>query len=234
MNSECLLKALKDMGLNNKFHVELLEKHYEMVIEKNKVMNLTSITDEKEFIIKHICDSLAPLLFLNIAGKKCIDVGTGAGFPGVPLKIATGSIEMDYAESVGKKANFVDQIINVLGLDGEVFVRRAEDMGRDELLREKYDIVFARAISRLNILTEYCTPLVKPGGMLVAYKGPHPEEEINKATKSFKILHCKMDNVYEYTLPSTDIKHTLVIIKKNAGTPKEYPRPTAKIKKHPL
>ncbi len=234
MNRDFLVDALTDLGIAKGFHVELLEKYYERVTEKNKVMNLTSITGEREFVIKHICDSAAPLLFLDLRNKKCIDVGTGGGFPGIPLRIIEGSLSMDYVESVGKKADFVAQTAEELGLGGRVYVKRAEDMGRDKTARESYDAVFARAVSGLNVLAEYCTPLLKPGGILAAYKGPDPKEEIDGAHAALDELHCRMDRLCEYELPYTDIKHTLVVIKKHGSTPADYPRPTAKIKRRPL
>ncbi|MDI6601528.1 MAG: 16S rRNA (guanine(527)-N(7))-methyltransferase RsmG [Thermoanaerobacteraceae bacterium] len=234
MDREFLLQALTNFGIKKSFHVELLEKYYERVIDVNKVMNLTSITDEKEFIIKHICDSASPLLIMDIKGKKCIDIGTGAGFPGIPLKILEPVATMDYAESIGKKANFVKETIEMLGLEGRVFGKRAEDIGRDISLRESYDIVFTRAVSSLNLLMEYCIPLLRIGGILVSYKGRDPEEEIANAKNALKIFSCSIKDIYEYVLPDSDIKHTLVIIEKNNKTPDKYPRPTAKIVKNPL
>lgn len=234
MNIEFLTQALSYFGLKNKFHVELLERYYEKVTEKNKVMNLTTITDEREFVIKHICDSASPLLFLSIEGKKCIDVGTGAGFPGIPLKILEDSIGMDYVESISKKANFVKETIVDLGLDGSVFAKRAEDVARDKRLRESYDIVFTRAVSSLNLLIEFCAPLLKVNGILVSYKGPQPKDEISKAKKAIDTLNCKVNEVYEYVLPYIDVKHTLVVIEKINTTPDVYPRPTQKIMKNPL
>jgi 16S rRNA methyltransferase GidB len=234
MDKDFLVHALTVFGIRPPFHVELLEKYYDRVMEVNKVMNLTSIVDEREFIIKHICDSVSPLLFMDINGLKCIDIGTGAGFPGIPLKVMVPDTEMDYMESIKKKARFVKETIEILGIDGTVYDKRAEESGHDPSLRESYDVVFSRAVSSLNVLLEYSVPLLKVGGRMVAYKGPSPEEEIDSAAGALNILSARVESVYKYNLPESGITHSLIVIRKIAETKGLYPRPSARISKKPL
>ncbi|MBQ8951786.1 MAG: 16S rRNA (guanine(527)-N(7))-methyltransferase RsmG [Eubacterium sp.] len=221
---------------------ERLDKYYHMVVEKNKVMNLTAITEEHEFLIKHFADSLSvysavPLFKEMISSGKCtlIDVGTGAGFPGIPLKIIFPEIEITLLDSLQKRVNFLNEVVAGLGLDGITAVHsRAEDGARDPKLRDGFDLVVSRAVASLPVLSEYCLPYVKPGGLLIAYKSGDIKEELEGASHALKVLGGKLCDSPVFTLPDSDISRSFVVVKKLKLTPKAYPRKAGAIKKEPL
>jgi len=212
---------------------ENYRKFYEYMVEKNKVMNLTGITEEAESARLHFLDCAALLAAEDFRGKRVIDVGTGAGFPGVPLKIAEPSIDITLLDSLAKRLTFLDEVIALLGLENTRTIHaRAEEAPAE--FREAFDIATARAVTRLDALAELCLPLVKKGGAFVAMKGPAAAEELAEAEKAIRVLGGKVEKLHTYTIPGTDVTHTAVVIRKVASTPKQYPRSWAKIKKAPI
>ncbi|MCD7855914.1 MAG: 16S rRNA (guanine(527)-N(7))-methyltransferase RsmG [Clostridiales bacterium] len=204
----------------------------DILLEYNHKMNLTAITEEREIALKHFSDSLTPLSLADFKNKKVIDVGTGAGFPGVPLKIAEPSIKLTLLDSLNKRISFLNAAIDALNLDNTAAVHlRAEEGARTDL-RESFDIAVSRAVADLRILAEFCLPYVKQGGCFIVMKGPNPEEEINSAKKAIAVLGGKIEKIEKITI--SDFSRTLVLIRKVRATPKSYPRSFAKIKKTPL
>ncbi len=208
--------------------------YYDMLIDYNTRMNLTAITEEDDVIVKHFCDSLCLLTKFEVkSGSKIIDVGTGAGFPGIPLLIARPDIKLTLLDGLNKRLVFLRDVLNELGLEAEVVHARAEEGANDKNLREKFDVSTSRAVARLNVLSEYCIPYVKKGGVFLAMKGPAAAEELEEATKAISILGGKLEKTQEYKL-SDDSTRTIVIISKEKHTPPAYPRHNSKIKKQPL
>ncbi|MCD7804426.1 MAG: 16S rRNA (guanine(527)-N(7))-methyltransferase RsmG [Oscillospiraceae bacterium] len=199
----------------------------EMLIEKNKVMNLTAVTDSEGIIVKHFADSCLPLAIENVPhGAKLIDVGTGAGFPSIPMKIVRDDLQITLLDSLNKRVNFLRDVSDSLNLGAECIHSRAEDGARTDL-REAFDIATARAVARLSVLSEYCLPYVKPGGKFLALKGSDCREEIETAEPIITKLGGKIANIVEYSLPNGDGR-TLVVINKVEKTPGEYPRRVVK------
>jgi len=212
--------------------IERFRLYYELLEEKNKVMNLTAISGEEDCARLHFLDSSAPLLVADMTGKKVIDVGTGAGFPGLPLKIMDSSISLTLLDSLDKRIRFLQEVSSAAGLQDINFVHgRAEEPGE---MRECFDFAVSRAVARLSILCEFCLPYVKVGGTFLALKGPAAGEEIEEAKKAISILGGKLEKVYEYAVPGTELRHNIVVIKKASPTPKKYPRRFALMKKNPL
>lgn len=211
------------------------EKYYELLIKYNEVMNLTAITEKEEVKIKHFADSLSPLeLGIIKSGMSIADVGSGAGFPGMPLKIAVPELSVTLIDALEKRIGFLKTVAGELGLkDVDCIHMRAEDAGHDTALREKFDVVLSRAVAPLQILSEYCMPLVKEGGYFLAMKGPSPEEEINEAVGAIKALGGEAERVEEIKLPG-GIVHSIAVIKKISHTPLKYPRKAGKPAKTPL
>ncbi|MCF6096263.1 16S rRNA (guanine(527)-N(7))-methyltransferase RsmG [Thermovorax subterraneus] len=201
----------------------------------NKKVNLTSIKDEEEFIVKHIIDSLMVLKKIEIPyGVKIIDIGTGAGFPGIPIKISRKDLNVYLLDSNKKKTDFLENAIKNLGLkETYVLYGRAENYGKNVHFREKFDYAFARAVSALNVLLELCLPFVKLGGFFVALKGKEPEEEIVQSRGVFEILGGELRDVIYYELPF-EIKRSLVVVEKVGKTPEKYPRREGMPEKKPL
>lgn len=213
--------------------LEQFTAYYELLVETNKVMNLTAITEPEEVAVKHMIDSL--LAFdTGFAGKTLADVGTGAGFPGVPLKIYCPQLQVTLIDSLGKRLKFLEQVIAALGLKGiRCEHARAEDAGRSKH-REAYDIVTARAVARLSVLAEYCLPLVKQGGTFIALKGSKYAEEIAEGKEAVKLLGGRLLSAEEVKLPGLDDGRAIVKIAKLKATPKQYPRKAGTPEKQPL
>lgn len=208
-------------------------RYADLLVEWNEKINLTAITDPAGITEKHFLDSVLPYEWVNVPnGASVIDVGTGAGFPGIPLKIMRDDIRLTLLDSLNKRINFLNTVCDDLGITAECIHGRAEDMGTAQL-REKFDVATARAVARLSVLCEYCLPLVKVGGMFVALKGSSGIDEIKDAENAIKKLGGELITAKEYALPCGDGR-TLVIIKKIAPTPKGYPRPKGKMNKNPL
>ncbi len=215
------------------------------LIDKNKVMNLTAITERDDVIVKHFMDSVAVAgVYPEIALKKLsvIDVGTGAGFPGIPLKIAFPQLDMTLLDSLNKRVNYLNEQIVSIGLDSALgrctaIHSRAEDGARNKELRDAFDIAVSRAVAALPVLLEYCLPFVKPGGVFIAYKSGEIEEELSSAGNALKKLNGKLRETKKITLTGSDnenIERSFVIIEKTAPTPKQYPRKAGTASKDPL
>lgn len=238
-----LIEGCKKLGLElDELKTEKLYRYYELVLEKNKFMNLTAITEEDEFISKHFVDSLsiikAPNLKDELAqakGIKLIDVGTGAGFPGMVLKIVFPSLKITLFDSLKKRLNFLDEVIAELELkDIETLHGRAEDYGNNKLYREKYDICVSRAVANMSALSEYCLPFVKPDGLFVAYKSGGSHSEIRDASKAIKILGGNIEDMQDFMLPDSYIERSIVSVRKIKKTPAQYPRKAGTPAKEPI
>lgn len=218
--------------------VEQFLQYYEMLVEKNKVMNLTGITEYEEVIQKHFLDSLSLIRVIpDIASQKLtvIDLGTGAGFPGIPLKIAFPELEITLMDSLNKRILFLQEVIDALGLKKVSAVHgRAEGMASNATHRQQYDLCVSRAVSNLAVLTEYCLPFVKKGGLFVSYKSADSDAEIQEGKKAISILGGKLTSVDKFQLPDSDLRRALVCIKKVKDTPKKYPRKAGTPAKLPL
>lgn len=229
-------ESLKDLGLTLSEHqLEQFMDYYELLIEKNKVMNLTAITQLDEVITKHFVDSLTLVKVLTPTKEKMLDLGTGAGFPGIPLKIAFPELDILLVDSLKKRLTFLDEVIQKLGLKKiETLHGRAEDFGRDARYREKFDLCVSRAVAKLSTLSEYCLPFVRRDGLFVSYKSGTIEEETTQSANAFQKLGAKLVKVEEFMLPKTQIGRSLVVVKKVAKTPDAYPRSAGKPEKNPL
>lgn len=218
------------------YQMEQFEKYYEMLIEKNKVMNLTAITDRDEVILKHFIDSVAVAGYCDMGSiESLIDVGTGAGFPGIPLKIAFPWINVTLYDSLNKRIKFLQEVIDELGLAACIALHgRAEEGGRNKELREKFDFVVSRAVANMSVLCEYCIPFVKPGAYFIPYKTGTIDEELSTAKKAINILGGKCEKVEKLVLPDSDISRSFVFIKKIKKTPNAYPRKPGTANKQPL
>ena len=211
-------------------------RYYELLVEWNKVMNLTGITELQEVLTKHFLDSLSIVKAVDM-GKihTCIDVGTGAGFPGIPLKIVFPELRVTLLDSLNKRVIWLKEVCTDLGLEGICFVHgRAEDIGRQAEHREMYDLCVSRAVANLSSLSEYCMPFVKVGGYFIPYKSGEIDEELNQAKKAIGILGGKLKSVEKFVLPGTDAARSLVMIEKVKPVSKKYPRKAGLPTKEPL
>lgn len=211
--------------------------YYELLIKKNKYINLTSITEYKEVVVKHFLDSLSIVKCIDLGNKEVsiIDVGTGAGFPGLPLKIVFPKLEMTLLDSVKKRIDFLEELIKTFHMEQiKVIHGRAENIAKDPSMREYFDFSVSRAVSNLSTLSEYCIPFVKVGGNFIAYKSSHLDIELEDAVKAIDLLGGKIDKVEEIQLPKSDIKRKLVFIKKVKNTNMEYPRRVGKPERVPI
>ncbi len=202
----------------------------EALIEKNAVMNLTAITEPSAVAQLHFLDCIALLNAADFHGKRVIDVGCGAGFPGVPLKIAEPSIRLTLLDSLAKRMNWLSETLPALGVDAEIITARAEEFAAQR--REQYDLATSRAVARLNVLAELCLPYVRVGGKFLAMKGALAQEEVEEARRGIERLGGHVLRIFEY--PVADAVHKAVVIEKLRPTPPQYPRAFAKIKKSPL
>lgn len=235
---ENLLKyKLKELSINLDDEKERqFQKYYELLIEWNKVMNLTAITEYEEVVEKHFVDSLSIKEVLNLDEiDTVIDIGTGAGFPGIPLKIAYPHLKMTLLDSLNKRVKFLNEVTEQLQLEYiEKIHGRAEDLARKEIYREKFELCVSRAVANLATLSEYCLPFVKKGGCFVSYKSGEIEDELKKSKKALGVLGGRIKDVVKFQLPGTDISRAFVIIEKEHNTPKKYPRKAGIPGKEPL
>ncbi len=201
------------------------------MLERNRVMNLTAITEPRDVAALHLLDSLALIQTAGLTTEKVVDVGAGAGFPGMPLAIVMPSLHLTLLDSLGKRVDFLKETCEALGLENTECVQaRAEEFDH----RESFDAAVSRAVAALPVLCELCLPLVKPGGQMLAMKSSHTGEEIDQAKPAIRTLGGQLEWVKDYTIPTTDVVHRVVCIRKISPTPKKYPRRFALIKKSPL
>ena len=214
--------------------IEKFYKYMNLLIEWNEKINLTAITEPKEIIIKHFIDSLTVLK--DIKGKNTlVDVGTGAGFPGIPLKIMDEEIKITLLDSLNKRINFLNEVINQLDLKNiETIHSRVEDAGKNKKYRERFDIATARAVANLATLSEYMLPLVKVGGKSICMKGSEVSEELKNSKKAISILGGEIESIDNFKLPKSDMMRNIVIIKKVKNTPSKYPRKAGTPSKEPI
>lgn len=224
-----------DIKLDEKSE-DMFLNYKELLKEWNQKINITAITEDVEIDQKHFLDSLTVLGTGLFEGqKKVIDVGTGGGFPGLPIKIVNDELDVTLFDSLNKRIKFLDIVIEELGLEGIRAVHgRAEESARTKEYRENYDICVSRAVAQLNTLVEYCLPFVKPGGHFIAMKGPDVQEEVDEAKNAIDTLGGELEDIQEIKIPGTDIVHSLVIIKKVRNTAKTYPRGGGNPRKNPL
>ena len=229
---QLLRDGLASLGLPRE-GVPALLRYAEALVETNKVMNLTAITEPADIATLHFLDSAALLKLADFKGKSVVDVGTGAGFPGMPLRILEPSIRLTLLDSLGKRIDFLWGVCGELGLSDVACVHaRAEEFAARH--RESFDIATSRAVAALPLLSELCLPLVKPGGWFLAMKAVDSDQELRSAAHAIETLGGQLVRTENYQIPGIDVSHRLVFIKKIKETPKKYPRPFAKIKKNPL
>lgn len=230
-------KDLKQLNVTlSDFQVEQFMVYYEMLAEWNQVMNLTAITEYNAVLKKHFIDSLSLCKAYDTSKNiSCIDVGTGAGFPGLALKIAYPNMKVTLLDSLQKRIQFLDAVIQKLELSGiETIHGRAEDYAKPGMLREKFDLSVSRAVANLSTLSEYCLPFVKKGGYFISYKSEKIAEEMEEAENAISILGGEVKGQIEFMLPDSDIYRNLFVIIKKKDTPKKYPRKAGLPSKEPL
>lgn len=233
---EILKKAASEIGINlNDNQLDKFQKYYEILIEKNKVMNLTAITEVNDVVTKHFVDSISLINYFELNNKKIIDVGTGAGFPGIPLAIILQNTEFTLMDSLNKRINFLNEVIKLCDLNNVTTIHsRAEDLGRNIEYREKFDICVSRAVANLSTLLEYCIPFVKVGGSFISYKSGNVDEELDASKSAQTKLSCIIDKKISFTLNGTDMSRSFVKFDKKGTLSKKYPRQAGKPKKEPL
>lgn len=229
---ELLTRGLSELELDVS-RAETLERFAALLLEKNEVMNLTAITQPAAVAQLHLLDSAALLRFVDLGGKRVVDVGTGAGFPGMPLRILRDDFDLTLLDSLGKRIDWLREACGALGLERvECVHARAEEFAAQR--REQYDLAVSRAVAQLNVLCELALPLVAVGGRFVAMKSVDTEDEIAAAKNAVKTLGGRIVRVEDYRIPTSEVVHRAVIIEKLSPTPAKYPRAFAKIKKQPL
>lgn len=230
------MKDKLEYMIKDEFKLKQFRRYYELLTEWNKVMNLTAITEYDEVVEKHFLDSLSIERVVDLAEiGTVIDVGTGAGFPGIPLKIAYPHLNVVLLDTLNKRVKFLNTVINELGFSNiEAIHGRAEDAARKEEYREKFDLCVSRAVANLSTLSEYCIPFVKRGGLFISYKSENIDEELQKSKKAIKILGGNIDKVVKFQLENTELRRSFVKIMKINNTSKKYPRKAGLPGKEPL
>ena len=235
LNKELFYETIKPFEINiDEDAFARLDKFAELLIETNKSFNLTAIKEPDDVTVKHFADCLAIFKYVNIPeNAKIIDVGTGAGFPGLVLKLARPDINMTFLDSTKKKLGFIENVLNECGVNGETLHMRAEEAAKLSKYREQFDFATARAVAALPVLSEYCLPFVKHGGSFVSMKSAESNEEMEAARKAIGILGGKINEDIVFDLVE-NMPRRIITIKKNSQTPTKYPRPSAQIAKKPL
>ncbi|WP_352418571.1 16S rRNA (guanine(527)-N(7))-methyltransferase RsmG [Proteiniborus sp.] len=236
-NIDTLICGISELNLDlDNDKLDKFKIYKSLLKEWNEKINITAITDDNEIDIKHFLDSLTIFKTGKISGsKRIIDIGTGGGFPGVPIKIVEEGVEVVLLDSLKKRLKFLDEVVKELNLNNiQTLHERAEDLGNNQDYREKFDVAVSRAVASLNILSEYCLPFVKINGYFIAMKGSESEEEIKEAEKAIKVLGGKIEDKINIRIPKSNIIHSLLVIRKISHTPTKYPRQAGKIKKNPL
>ncbi len=234
MYFDVMNQSTETLGLSfDRSQYEQFMKYKDLLKEWNEKINLTAITDDEDIISKHFIDSIQAFKFSELKkAKTVIDVGTGAGFPGLPIKIIQKDVKLTLLDSLNKRLNFLKAVTQELGISDVEFVHsRAEDGSRIQSLRDTFDVAVSRAVANLTLLTELCLPYVKVGGYFIALKGPAVEEEIEDARYAIRVLGGKIHEIIEVHIEGTDLKHNLVVIQKVKSTPQMYPRSSSAIKK---
>ena len=237
MHKEILNKKMEEIGIQlSDMQTEQFLTYYDMLIERNKVMNLTAITEYDDVVEKHFVDSVSLIKALDAEEvKNVIDIGTGAGFPGIPLKIVFPHLKVTLLDSLNKRIKFLNDVIGTLELENiETIHGSAEDFAKQEIYREQYDLCVSRAVANLATLSEYCLPYVKVGGYFISYKSGEIEEELQQSKRAVSILGGTLGDVIKFALPGTDIARSFVKIKKVKNTGKKYPRKAGLPSKEPL
>lgn len=237
MNIKDYLKlATENFKINlSDTQLEQFEQYFKLLVEWNEKINLTAITDEQGVAVKHFADSLSFFNYIDVPkGASIIDVGTGAGFPGIVLKIARPDIKLTLLDSLNKRLVFLQEVLDETGIEAKLVHSRAEDGAKKVEYREQFDFAVSRAVAQLNILSEYCLGYVKKGGKFIALKGPNADEEIINAKKALQILGGKLINKYTFDLPMDGGCRNILEIQKISSTPPKYPRNSGKIKTSPL
>ena len=236
-NIDSFEKDLEELNINlEKRQICHFLQYYELLVEWNSFMNLTAITDFYEVIKKHFIDSLSLVKAIDLSKNySVIDIGTGAGFPGIPLKIAFPNLEITLLDSLNKRIKFLNEVIEKLGLENiETIHGRAEDFAKDKNYRQSYDLCVSRAVANLSTLSEYCLPYVKTGGKFISYKSEKITDEMNAAKKAISILGGNISGQVDFNLPDSDIYRNLFIIEKIKDTPMKYPRKAGLPSKEPI
>ncbi len=232
---EKMIINVDKLGINlSEIQLKQFYNYMNLLIEWNKKINLTAITEPDEIILKHFVDSLTIFKYIS-DGTKVVDVGTGAGFPGIPLKIVRQDVDITLLDSLQKRINFLDEVINELNLEKITTIHsRVEDFGKNKKYREEFDIATSRAVANLSTLSEYLLPLVKVGGKVISMKGSLIQEELENSKNAIKILGGQIEKVDEFDLPNSDISRNIVLIDKIKNTPNRYPRKAGEPSKKPL
>lgn len=236
-NRDILAKGLCDLGIDvNDKMLDNLKVYRDMLADWNQHMNLTGIVEEKEVYIKHFLDSISAVKNGYIKnGMSLIDVGTGAGFPGLPLRICLENLEVTLLDSLNKRINFLQEVSKSVGIDNIEYIHgRAEDFGKSEEYREKYDVATARAVAGLPVLMEFCIPFIKVGGHFVCLKGPNANLELGESKAAMEVLGVEFIEKIDVKLPESDLNHNILVFKKVKNTPEKYPRKAGKPSKNPI
>ena len=236
-NEEILRQGINGFGIEaNDQMINDLKTYREILVDWNQKMNLTGIEEEREVFIKHFLDSISAVSNGYIKnGISLIDVGTGAGFPGLPLKICLRDIKLTLLDSLNKRINFLQEVSNTVNLEDVEFIHgRAEDFGKDSKYREQFDVATARAVAGLPILMEFCVPFVKVGGYFVCLKGPNANLELEESQRAMEVLGLEFIEKIDIELPSEELKHNILVFKKVKNTPEKYPRKAGKPAKSPI
>lgn len=237
MDYQILEQKLGELGIKqDQNQLERFHKFYQLLIEWNKVMNLTGITEYEDVVEKHFVDSLSIIKAIDLSRiHTVIDVGTGAGFPGIPLKIAFPHLRVVLLDSLNKRIKFLDEVISQLGLTEICTIHgRAEEYARKEEYREQFDLCVSRAVANLSTLSEYCLPYIQVGGIFIPYKSVEIDDEVEQSKKAVRILGGNIKDVMKFELPGTDIHRSFVLIHKEQHTQKKYPRKAGIPAKEPL